>query len=320
MRIIAIGVDDRVVYPALVLLHSLKQSTKAEFFVEVGFFEDHLSSESQALIAELAGLMEIPLRLQKFEFEESVFKGKRHITPTTFLKFLFAENIRGAFVWLDVDTVVKPGWDEIFEDLFDPLEGVQLVVAKKANPAATGFNAGVLGWPNGSPRKPWRDMVLARAQEGFSLEQDIFNSLYGDDVKLIPVEWNAVTLWRELASAMTREVRILHYAGPLKPWFLSEEQASGCVSSQCLWSDWFETEAELMKISSASALAVSLENYRVAARMSSSEYTRALPFFRLLQFAKSRPAFTMTKLVVRFLALIGVVDEVNVHPFHRKAQ
>jgi lipopolysaccharide biosynthesis glycosyltransferase len=313
---VAIGVDDMVLYPALVLLFSLNRSTRTPLSVRVGFFRGELSSESRSALTAVAGALGLALSLHEFRPDPRLFVGKRHISPTTFLKFLFAEEISGEFVWLDVDTIVFPGWDEFFPRLVSPSSGTQLLVARKASSEAVGFNAGVLGWPRGTPRREWRTEVAASAENGFSLEQDIFNNLYRDNLEWLPVQFNFVALWDGLGSLSSEEIRVLHFAGPLKPWFLKSHLARSCVEADCLWARWYLVEEDMLTSQDLQGCLAVMNDAREEALNCYGDFVSGLPFFRLIRASNTRFGFGATKVLFALANTVRRTELSNTHPFH----
>jgi lipopolysaccharide biosynthesis glycosyltransferase len=182
------------------------------------------------------------------------FITQGHISPTTFTKFLLADEIRELNVWIDVDTVATEGWDTIFALIAQSPEAVKLVVAERGNsssgnpkkvakPSDLLFNAGVLGWPE-RPRLPWSDQLdLAEIVE--TQEQFLFNSLYALHITQIPETYNTLTYRRDHFKD-TAPPFILHYAGAHKPWHMPRRFSRVCTSYRCPWSLWFHAEKALL--------------------------------------------------------------------------
>ena len=316
--VVAIGVDDKVVYPALILLYSLSVSTTSPFRVEIGFFEGHLKEKNRRAIEVICGGLGIQIEFREFPFLANLFISKRHITPTTFLKFLFADEITEAFVWLDVDVIVLPGWESIFDEMASPVSPFELVVAHKADPTAKGFNAGVLGWPAKKIRREWRESVLASASEGFSLEQDIFNRLYADVLHWLPVSYNYVSLWENYQEGLPSDIKILHYAGPLKPWFLKPSLAHSCIRAECSWKIWFRFQELFHGAPELTDVGPEMKALRESALDAYSDFTRRLPFFRLVRACNSWfGQITLFPIVAAVWAL-REKSIPNSHPFHGK--
>ncbi len=314
--LVTLGVDDNVVYPALLLIFSLHRAKTPRLEVQVGYFTGHLSLPNQRAIMSVASGLGIDLSLREFAFDKDLFVGKRHITPTTFLKFLFADLLLDPFLWLDVDTIVLPGWELIFERLAEAESTTELLVARKANIQATEFNAGVLGWPRRLVRREWRQQVSSKSAEGFSLEQDIFNALYKDALEWVPPGFNFVALWEDLVDQLPGDLSVLHYAGPLKPWFLKEHHKNSCKKAKCLWAQWFEFEEQAFLSPELSDSLDTLKRLKDESLTSYSEYVGKLPFFRLVKLADTRLSFFLVQQAAHVLEAFGKFSFQNSHPFH----
>ena len=244
-RIVAIALDDKMVYAFFVLVDSLKRTRRQDFFLIVGFFSNRLNAKNYRLIK--AFLERLGLSHELRELSPSpLFTERRHLTITTFSKFVISDQVSQPHVWIDLDTVAREGWDDIFEAVFQAPPGVSLVVAEKLESKHTrfeGFNAGVLGWTS-EPRKNWEEPLAGLPEKRFSSEQYLFNNLYGESFTRTAVRFNFLSSWHERTKELA-EASIVHYSGPVKPWHLARRHAAAWHRVNPSWRYWFEAEKTL---------------------------------------------------------------------------
>ena len=249
-RVVTGATDDTMVYGLLVWASSLVQAAAEPFHLVVAYFSGTLSPDNIDTIDEvLAELNQEHSFLELTPDQRFVSQG--HISPTTFTKFLIADTIPSAHLWIDVDTVVTQGWDELFRVVSTTSPSYDLVVAERGDrgtprdpgtvvaPSDLAFNAGVLGWP-ATPRKNWAHQ-LERVGDVPTIEQFVFNTLYAESCQRVPESFNTLTY--RFDSLRGRELpRIIHYAGAHKPWQLPRRFSRLCMEHQCPWSQWFVAE------------------------------------------------------------------------------
>jgi lipopolysaccharide biosynthesis glycosyltransferase len=215
-------------------------------FLLVGFFEGRLSAANVDLIKRYLAWVGVEHNLQRLTAHE-LFTERRHLTITTFSKFVLSDQYEGAHLWVDLDTVARPGWDEIFTTMNKATKDVAMVVADKISGPQTrfdGFNAGVLGWTK-NPRKEWLTQLANLPEKRFSSEQFLFNTLYLDSAQYVDVGFNFLSSWHK-DFANTTGVRIIHYSGPIKPWHLARRHRQAWRAINPTWEEWFLAEDELL--------------------------------------------------------------------------
>ena len=253
-HVVAGAIDDNMLYPLLVWAWSLSESAVKPFRIVIGFLEDELSAKNRTIIGEVLDVLSIRHELVELK-KDTRFIAQGHISPTTFTKFLLADLIAGPHVWIDVDAVAKPGWDEIFQEMAAVPASVYLVVVDRGkgvstqasgieSPSNLAFNAGVLGWP-GKKRKDWSKQLdsvgLVDTQEQF-----LFNKLYGSHSHKVSESFNTLTYRYDSFSRLDKP-RITHYAGAHKPWHLPRRFSQLCLNHRCPWSLWFVSESAFLE-------------------------------------------------------------------------
>ena len=244
-NVVALALDDKMVYGFLVLVHSLVQHRRTSLFLVVGFFEGRLSKAHVDLITRYLSWLGVDHTLEELTAHE-LFTERRHLTITTFSKFVLSDLFEGAHLWVDLDTVALPGWDDIFTTIDSAAEDVALVVADKISGPQTrfdGFNAGVLGWTK-SPRKEWLTQLANLPEKRFSSEQYLFNTLYLESAHYVDAGFNFLSSWHK-DFANTKGVRIIHYSGPIKPWHLARRHRQAWKAINSTWEQWFSAEDQL---------------------------------------------------------------------------
>jgi lipopolysaccharide biosynthesis glycosyltransferase len=235
-----------MVYAFFILVHSLVSNATKPFSLVVGHFTGRLSQEHQALIRDFAKHWGIPFGLRELT-PNPLFTERRHLTITTFSKFVISDEIPDPHLWIDLDTLAREGWDEFFANLYAAPASAGLVVAEKLQSPHTrfeGFNAGILGW-TGKPRADWLPALASLPEKRFSSEQFLFNTLYADSAHAIDVKFNFLSSWHAQTSELERSA-IIHYSGPVKPWHLTRRHRKAWTGINPSWEYWFDAESKLL--------------------------------------------------------------------------
>jgi len=246
-HIVAIALDDQMVYAFFVLVHSLVTTKRHPFHLIVGFFKGRLSLAHQELMAAFLDHLGQSAEIREL-VPHPLFTERRHLTITTFSKFVISDAVQDAHLWIDLDTIARAGWDDFFEPLNSAPSTVALVVASKLESPHTrfeGFNAGVLGWTR-APREEWLPELANLPEKRFSSEQHLFNILYKENCHKVDVRFNFLSSWHEQSEELAR-ASIIHYSGPLKPWHLARRHAKAWALINPSWSAWFDGETKFLQ-------------------------------------------------------------------------
>jgi lipopolysaccharide biosynthesis glycosyltransferase len=254
-RVVTGATDDRMVYGLLVWASSLAHTASDPFHLVVAYFKGTLSGDNVTLIGGVLDQLGLEHSFLELTLDDR-FITQGHISPTTFTKFLIADAIATPHLWIDVDTVAQPGWDELFGFVTNPPTPTDLVVAERGDrntslsttpgfvPSDLPFNAGVLGWP-ATPRRDWA-AELSKVRDVPTVEQFVFNVLYSPSCLKVSESFNTLT-YRIDSLRNTSIPHIVHYAGAHKPWHLPRRFARMCQQHECPWSLWFDAEATFLK-------------------------------------------------------------------------
>ena len=244
---VTMALDDHMVYAFCVLAHSLVNTARFPFKLVVGFFPGKLSPSNQQLMRDLMDALSVRGELRELS-PNPLFTERRHLTMTTFSKFVLSDQLSQAHLWLDIDTIVQPGWDKIFDAISSAGHNSQLVVARTLSGPHTrfpGFNAGVLGWTS-APRARWEPKLAEMPEKRFSSEQYLFNTLYGDHVHKLEPSYNFLSSWFR-DQAQLKKAKVIHYSGPIKPWHLPRRHRHAWRGVNGSWEYWFSAEDSLRK-------------------------------------------------------------------------
>ena len=251
---VAVAADDRMIYGLLVLASALARTAQSPFRLVIGYFPQELSKPRRSLISDYLSSQGVEHRFIESS-PHKLFTERRHLTITTFAKFAISDSLPDPHLWLDIDTIVRPGWDDLCEVVASTPPIASLVVARKIESHHTrfqGFNAGVLGWTS-APRKAWVESLAQLPKKRFSSEQYLFNTLYGDDVFRVESCYNFLSSWHKELTHHP-EPRIIHYSGPVKPWHLPRRHAPAWHTINPTWDFWFGAELEFLEEISLSPL------------------------------------------------------------------
>ena len=272
-HVVALALDDNMVYAFFVLVHSLVTNAAKPFSLVVGHFMGRLAPQHQALIRDFATQLGVPLDLRELS-PNPLFTERRHLTITTFSKFVISDEVAQPHLWIDLDTIARQGWDEFFVHLYSAPESAGLVVAEKLQSPHTrfeGFNAGILGW-TAKPRAEWLPALASLPEKRFSSEQFLFNTLYADSAHAIDVKFNFLSSWHAQSKELERSA-IIHYSGPIKPWHLVPRHRKAWEGINPSWSYWFAGESLLLSKIKDSALEKPLQKLRRQALFSGRLHT-----------------------------------------------
>lgn len=253
-NVVALALDDKMVFGFLVLVHALLTTAQRPVSLLVGFFSGKLSKSNITLVRDYLEWLSADYEIRELTAHE-LFTERRHLTITTFSKFVLSDQYDGAHLWVDLDTVALPGWDGMFDAMHAAPKGIRMIVADKiAGPQTRfdGFNAGILGWTR-HPRKEWLPELANLPEKRFSSEQYLFNTLYLDSVDYVPVGYNFLSSWHKNFST-TSDVRIIHYSGPIKPWHLARRHRRAWRSINSTWESWFLAEDSMEATTMPSSL------------------------------------------------------------------
>lgn len=301
--IVTLALDDKMLYAFFVLAHSLITTARRPFRMVIGHFHGRLSKSHQRTIRQFLDFFDQEFELWELTAHE-LFTERRHLTITTFSKFVLSDLIPQAHLWLDLDTAARAGWDDFFAQLDEASPEIQLVAAEKLSGPNTrfeGFNAGILGWTSAT-RADWLPELANLPEKRFSSEQHLFNTLYQSSVSKVDVSFNFLSSWHQETEGL-QSARIVHFSGPVKPWHLLRRHRAAWRSINASWEIWFAAEEAMLADPRTKGLHSTLLDLSQQALFSGRLHT-----------GKG----ALASLVLRLLALIGPIGDPIVRLIQRR--
>lgn len=263
-NLVTMSFDDDYIVPACVFLWSLKKSGACDA-VEViaGYTSTNTSRGTVDFMKRVAKRFDVRLYTEKFQEGDELNDLQEKYSVSMFARLYLAEKIPGKHLWLDIDTLLNPGWTKIFSEptdqtskmASDSITAVRLdsqlsllgkePVRDKApwmkNHHMRGFvNAGVILWGD-KERKPWKSIFKEGSALGIHQDQDLINYLYSDSISPLGVEYNFPAMGKGLASA-----KIIHFVGWWKPWKMPFWIRKKCAEDSCPFNEWFVAELDML--------------------------------------------------------------------------
>jgi len=232
------AIDDNYLLPLLIMAFSAKKHSDKKFELIIGYDDRKLSSQNRDLITACLEILQISFRFISVHIDDQLLDNS-HITSTAYVRLYLADILEGIVLWLDADLICLPNWDDLFRDYREDL--TRVLVAGVRDPIVTRkkvrnysknmsllhmgddyFNSGVLlincdFWNEVDVPESWP--IVAKNYENLGFEfsdQCILNYMCKDSYRLLPQEFNQLALGGRSQSEIP--TKILHFAGPIKPW------------------------------------------------------------------------------------------------------
>ncbi len=250
-RLVATSCDDRYLWPWACALYSAVRNGDLRTRFLLANVNGLLSPAGQRMAREYFSFLEIDGDIVDVSIRVDEDE-KYQWNATTYAPLALMDTLNESFMWLDADTILCPGWTQIFSDsdrlLADPnivacgvqdrSETLDLMRSKGSNNAyqAAGdryFNAGVmvldpLRWRSLKMNLEWIGLAASQVERGFEYrDQDVLNYLLAGKVGLLTARFNHIVAERGVGTEL-----ILHYAGFPKPWRLSESGQAFFIATE----------------------------------------------------------------------------------------
>lgn len=241
---IMIGINDKYLFPAKVMITSLCCTNKFEQHVVYLLYDrENLSSKSINSLKELElklGVQIIPIQITADTFADCPVT--HHFSIETYFRFM-AQDVLPLSVdrvlWLDVDIIVNGSIKDFY---YKPFENKSIIVCRTNNSDEKGllsrlgleansgyFNAGVILFNLTKIRKhlsirDYLSCLEVNRERILWLDQDVLNLIYSTDKVLINSQDYNFTFEssrvfsKEELSYIQNKIPILHYIGVTKPW------------------------------------------------------------------------------------------------------
>ncbi len=173
---------------------------------------------------------------------------------TVFARLLLLDRLHERFLWLDSDTLVLNGWQEVAEcseKLFANSDVIACAVRDRdptrARMARAGTNEAFVAskgeyvnsgvfvgdpqrWQAEGMHDRWMDVVATQSRRGFEyVDQDVLNLILAGRIGILPRAYNHI-----VSEPAMGDERVLHFAGYPKPWKLSPEAQAFFMASEAL--------------------------------------------------------------------------------------
>jgi len=231
--------DDRYLWPWAISMFSAHRHGTVTFDVVIGNVNGELSPNAQALALEILGALGI--RGSVVDVEIAVGSFTRHQwSESVFGRLGLMDKLADAFLWLDADTLLRPGWSEVFRAAADAFQDPSNIICAVQDRQQTRdrlrgegsnqafarigenyFNSGVVAveprrWQTSGFPQEWVRLVAHQEELGFEYpDQDALNYLLWDSMALIDGTYNHI-----ISEPLNGAERVLHFAGFPKPWRL----------------------------------------------------------------------------------------------------
>lgn len=308
IKTIVTAADDNYALGAATLISSIYFHTPSQVLqdleIKFAYVESEISSGNLDSLESMCS--EFGIKFQSHRFSPGTQTSRRHITSTTFAKFFFLSNLEEPFLWIDSDAIVLDSWHEILQkDELLSTEKPYLVV-NRPNGSSEFFNAGVFGSLPNNPIRHWEDQVGKHEQ---SLEQHIFQKEMANKCASVDPSYNVVTIWGDVNPTPPR---ILHFAGPMKPWHLKRMASENCQRMKCSWAHWFSSSNKA-ETTSTDYRRLSDHQAKIPLRLS----TRQSSLLRILNLKfLNMPHLQLNSIMAFLLRIYGFKGDT--HPFHWK--
>lgn len=237
---VLIAFTDRYLVPALVLVSQIHRTRSRVVNLYCYVSEGETSQPAQKIFVAYCTKLGLEVEL-KTAAEHHLGRPSAHIASLSWSR-LIPEIWETDLCWLDLDILLRPGWDSIFDFLPGLDEQAPFAAAIDAVPkrdlsntqnmarlsaGANYANAGVLliSYQNWISSKMPAQLLNARAREeelGFEFaDQCALNYVSGGKQLVLPERYN----WLG-QSADSSETLIHHFAGPFKPWLRQHRHKS----------------------------------------------------------------------------------------------
>lgn len=249
-RHILLTFNDEYTKHACVLLASLFESNKGlngSFFIHVRCFKSQISSESQNTLSRFCSSYNNRIEFKELEINDIEFPNLEqvYLTRESYLRLFSFDNMPNdvdTILYLDVDILIVGDISELFslkfgnevlaavDDLPQPTE----VYRRLSIPVEyTYFNSGVMvvdvsKWRKEGLIRKVTEYIRENHHTIIAHDQDVLNALLYNRRKVLDQKYNLLTPYfegynktgsgLEKVNTAKRNPRIIHFAGPIKPW------------------------------------------------------------------------------------------------------
>jgi lipopolysaccharide biosynthesis glycosyltransferase len=252
--LVASAFDDRYLWPwACSAFSAIKSGDPTPKFL-IANVDGLLSPRGEELVLRTSEALGFSVEIVSLTTPAWDVRYTNQWNATVFARLLLLDRLPERFLWLDSDTLVLNGWQEVAErseDHFATSDVIACAVrdrdATRARMAKAGINeafvasrgeymnAGVFvgdpqRWRAGGMRDRWMDVVATQSRRGFEyFDQDVLNLILAGRIGVLPRAYNHL-----VSEPAMGDERILHFAGYPKPWKLSPDAQAFFMASEAL--------------------------------------------------------------------------------------
>jgi lipopolysaccharide biosynthesis glycosyltransferase len=250
-RLVASSCDDRYLWPWACALYSAVRNADVPTRYLLANVNGLLSPVGQKMAREYFSFLKVEGNVVDVSItvEES---EQYQWNVTTYAPLALMDTLDETFMWLDADTILSPGWTQIFADSDAHLSDSQIVACGVRDRAGTldlmrkagtnsayqaagdqYFNAGIMvvdpsRWRSAGFDREWLALAAAQTERGFAYrDQDVLNFLLAGKVGLLSARFNHIVAETAVGTEL-----IFHFAGFPKPWRLSEAGQAFFVATE----------------------------------------------------------------------------------------
>jgi len=253
-KTIGVGFDDNYLYPFLLLAYSISQNSQSLPKICIANVNGTLSEDSCRLIEKFASYLNLEIKVFEASVPDNVRTSSR-VSIAAYGRLWLADNLSENFVYIDTDSLVLPGWEEIFDyaDLLDQnrelLLGAMPALENRTPPwpIAIGdttqyrFHSGILiinhkNWTEHFSKKenlPWQKIASMHEELQFvGHDQPVLQ--YAAQGKYLHLPPDLVNL----ATKYTQTTKVLTSGVWKKPWTVPRDQFFEYINSMMMYQDY----------------------------------------------------------------------------------
>lgn len=254
MYLVASAFDDRYLWPwACSAFSAIRSGGESPSFL-IANVDGLLSSQGEQLVLRMSEALGFSAEIVPLKTPTWDVHYVNQWNATVFARLLLLDQLSERFLWLDSDTLVLNGWQQITqhsEELFAASDVIACAVrdcgATLTHLAKAGTNEAFLAshgnyvnsgvivsdpqrWRANGMQDRWMDVVATQPRRGFEFpDQDVLNLVLAGRIGILPRAYNHI-----VAEPAMGDERVLHYAGYPKPWKLSPDSQAFFMASEAL--------------------------------------------------------------------------------------
>jgi lipopolysaccharide biosynthesis glycosyltransferase len=253
-NVVGVGFDDNYLYPFLLLAFSISQNSLIIPKICIANVNETLSKKSCQILKKFTSFLELEIEIFEASVPSNVRTSSR-VSIAAYGRLWLADNLSENFVYIDTDSLVLPGWEEIFNyaDLLDQnrelLVGAMPALENQTPPwpikfgdtTQYRFHSSILvinhrNWTehfSNSENLPWQKIASMHEELQFvGHDQPVLQyAAQGKYLHLPPDFVNFATKYTQTTKVVTSGVW-------KKPWTVSRDQFFKYISSLMMYQEY----------------------------------------------------------------------------------